>query len=177
MIAPVYFTLETRKRGIDVQGPGWHPEKLGLSVAVTLTGNGVRSFQERDLPKLMRVLRAADLVIGYNLVEFDFNVLSGYPDFALECIKYLDMLHEIEEAAGYRVGLHDLEMASSLESEGHSFLDSVQLWKEGRIDELKFASETRVRRIRAVHEYGMRKGEVVYFKNEQRDRQPLPVKW
>ena len=58
----VYLTLETQKRGLDIGG--WYPEKMRLSVAVTLADDEIRTFQEADIPELLRALKSADLRRG-----------------------------------------------------------------------------------------------------------------
>jgi DEAD/DEAH box helicase domain-containing protein len=52
-------------------------------------------------------LLRADLVIGYNVINFDYEVLMGYTivDLPHQC-RTLDLLVEIEKKLGSRVGLN-----------------------------------------------------------------------
>ncbi|MFN2289772.1 MAG: helicase, partial [Anaerolineae bacterium] len=68
----VYFDLETQ-RTFDEVGGRHNIRKLGLSVAVTYsTAAGAFHHYTEDLvDELIAELRAADLVVGFNVLRFD----------------------------------------------------------------------------------------------------------
>ena len=75
----VYFDLETQKSANDVGG--WsHKDQMGMSVGVTYsTALGeYRIFGEGQVQEMIDQLMRADLVIGYNHIDFDYKVLMGY---------------------------------------------------------------------------------------------------
>jgi len=51
-------------------------------VADSLTGEA-RAFFEHQADEMLALLRQADLVVGFNIVGFDFKVLSAYDDGTL----------------------------------------------------------------------------------------------
>jgi len=63
------------------------------------------SFEERELSKLGPILQTADQVIGYNIKDFDFEVLQPYLNFKLADVPYLDLLEEIEKVLKHRIKL------------------------------------------------------------------------
>ena len=78
----VYFDLETQKVASEVGG--WaHIEKMGLAVAVLYHADREEYavYLEKDADKLIQDLRRADLVVGFNVLRFDYTVLSAYSVF------------------------------------------------------------------------------------------------
>ena len=72
----VYFDLETQRTANDAGG--WDRKRdMGMSIGVTYsTGLGeYRIYQEREVDQLIEQLRRADCVVGYNVINFDYEVL------------------------------------------------------------------------------------------------------
>src|SRR5690606_15319768 len=75
----VYFDLETRRSANDVGG--WDRKAdMGMSVGVTFSTaeNRYRIYDESTVQELIDELCSADLVVGFNHVSFDYEVLMGY---------------------------------------------------------------------------------------------------
>ena len=93
----VYFDLETQKSADEVGG--WDKIRdLKMSVGVTYSTAraGYRIYQEREVVELIRELQRADLVVGFNVLRFDYEVLHGYTVFDLTQLPSLDMLVELQ---------------------------------------------------------------------------------
>ena len=75
----IFFDLETPRWSDEVEG-GWsNIPAFGLSLAVTWDDrNGFRVWFENDAIMLVKELDQADKVIGFNIVRFDYEVLSAY---------------------------------------------------------------------------------------------------
>ena len=89
----VYFDLETQKSAEDVGG--WNNiSKMAMSVGVTYsTQRGeYRIYGETEVDELLKELQRADLVVGFNQLRFDYEVLHGYTVFDLTQLPTLDML-------------------------------------------------------------------------------------
>ena len=75
----VYFDLETQK-GSDEVG-GWansHLMKLSVGVVWDSLDERYISYWEKDAEKLVEKLKSADLVVGFNIIGFDYSVLQPY---------------------------------------------------------------------------------------------------
>ena len=75
----VYFDLETQKSAEDVGG--WDKiSNMKMSVAVTYstTRGDYKIYGESQVEDLIRELMRADLVVGFNNLRFDYEVLHGY---------------------------------------------------------------------------------------------------
>ena len=75
----VYFDLETQRSANDAGG--WDKKReMGMSIGVTYsTALGeYRIYQEKEVQALVEQLMKADLVVGFNVINFDYEVLAAY---------------------------------------------------------------------------------------------------
>ena len=110
----VYFDLESQRSANDVGGWG-NKDKMGMSVGVTYsTKTGKYAiYGEPHVDELIEQLNRADLVIGYNHISFDYEVLMGYTilDLKDNC-RSLDMMVDLEEKLGHRLKLDSIARAT-----------------------------------------------------------------
>lgn len=100
----VYFDLETQKSANDVGGWG-RKDLMKMSIGVTYSTRlgAYRIFGEEDADDLVDQLRRADLVIGFNHIYFDYEVLQAYTVLNLkEEIPSFDLMVDLEEKIGHR---------------------------------------------------------------------------
>ena len=80
----LYFDLETQRSADEVGG--WdHISRMGMSVGVTYNcaGSEYRIYGEQQVDDLIKELQRADLIVGFNNLRFDYEVLHGYTAFDL----------------------------------------------------------------------------------------------
>ena len=69
----LYFDLETQKSADDVDGWGnIHLMKLAVGVVWDSLEQKFFSYLENEAPQLVGKLKTADLVVGFNVVKFDY---------------------------------------------------------------------------------------------------------
>ena len=61
---------------------------------------------------LIEELQSADLVVGYNLLEFDYQVLSGYRHVRFQQPPTLDMMQDLAATLGFRLRLDAVATAT-----------------------------------------------------------------
>ncbi|MCX6850575.1 MAG: hypothetical protein NTY98_16770 [Verrucomicrobia bacterium] len=167
----VYLNLETRRTATEAGG--WDKlSVLGVSIAVTITTRGPQIFTEDKIPELAGALSRAERIVGYNLRHFDLKVLAGYAEFSTGKARVVDLLDEVERAAGHRVSLQALASATLGIRFSCDSLDMVKLWKEGKVLDVIEGCSNQVFAIKALHEHARAHGELFYFlhENEQRER-------
>jgi DEAD/DEAH box helicase domain-containing protein len=103
----VYFDLETQRTANDVGG--WDKKRdMGMSLGVTYSTRlgEYRIYPEKRADELVQQLIRADLVVGFNVINFDYEVLMAYTilDLPHQC-RTLDLLVDIEKKLGHRLGL------------------------------------------------------------------------
>ena len=88
----VYFDLETQQSADEVGGWG-NISKMKMSVGVTYsTARGdYKIYGESQVNDLITELQRADLVVGFNNLRFDYEVLHGYTTLDLTQVPTLDI--------------------------------------------------------------------------------------
>lgn len=171
----VVFDVETRRSAADVGG--WHKAGLmGVSVAVAYDSatDGYFSYSQEELPALFERLRAAELVVGFNSLRFDYAVLRPFAPFELRALPSLDLLQRVQERLNYRVSLNNLGQATLEEPKSADGLQALQWWKEGRHEEIAAYCRKDVDLTRRLYLFGLREGYLL-FSNKTGKRVRLPV--
>ena len=132
----VYLDIETQLSSEDLGG--WFHDKMRLSVGcIYQSGNAMHyAFEERDVHQLIGILKKADLVVGFNLRDFDYRVLKAYTDFDMQSLPTWDMMTHVRLDLGRRVSLANIAKGLCLEKAGHG-LEAVQWFKDGDIERIK----------------------------------------
>ena len=174
----VYFDLETQRSAGDVGG--WDKKcDMGMSVGVpysTASGD-YRIFGERDVDALIDQLRRADLVIGYNHINFDYQVLMGYTCLDLPSqVASLDLCTYLDEAINHRPKLDKIAEASLGCGKTAEGLQAIKWWREGKIMEIARYCCFDVKVTKLVHEYGVAHGLVKFFDSAGHEK-VAPVVW
>lgn len=73
----------------------------------------ISGYEEEDIPALISELRAADQIIGYNILGFDYSVLAPYTDVNLSTLPTLDLMTYLHPILGFRPKLDSLAAATS----------------------------------------------------------------
>lgn len=173
----VYFDLETQ-RTFDEVGGRHNIRKLGLSAAVTYStdAGAFRHYTEATVADLVAELRAAGLVVGFNVLRFDYEVLRSYTTEDLGSIPTVDMLDHIYRALGFRVALDNLAGASLGIAKSADGLQAVRWYREGRMPEILAYCQQDVEVTRQLYEYGRQHKHVKYRDRNWRVRM-VPVSW
>lgn len=171
MAGTVYFDLETQRSFGDVGGAA-NKDKMGMSVGVTYateTGQ-YHIFGEDQVEELIDQLVKADLVVGYNHVQFDYPVLMGYTiyDLVAQTVN-CDMMLKLEETLGFRLKLDSVAKASLGAAKTADGLDALKWWqlykKTGENEHLMNIAEYccyDVKVTKEVYEFGHENGFVKY---------------
>jgi DEAD/DEAH box helicase domain-containing protein len=173
----LFLDVETQKSAEDVGGWQNIPDmKLALAVTYNQVTSEFKTHFEKDVDRLLLDLAMADKVIGYNIDRFDLLVLKGYTPWNLTRIRTFDMLADIYRKLGFRVKLGDLAEATLGIGKSGDGLQSLQWWKEGKVDLIEQYCRRDVEVTRDVYVFGQRNGYVLY---RDRDGRPLrlPVEW
>lgn len=174
----VYFDLETQRTANDVGGWG-QKHKMGISVAVTYSTKlgEYRIYRESESADLIHQLVRADLVIGFNHIGFDYEVLMGQAIFDFrDQLRSLDLLVELEKKLGHRLKLDAVAAATLGTGKTADGLEAIRWWQQGKMAELAEYCCFDVKVTKCVHEYGARNGHVKYHDRNGRE-QSVAVEW
>lgn len=174
----VYFDLETRRTANDVGGWG-NKHLMGISVAVTFSTrlNEYTIYTEDEAPALIEQLRRADLVVGFNHVGFDYDVLMGHSIFDFrDQVRSRDLLIDLEKALGHRIKLDAVAAATLGMGKTADGLDALKWWQQGEVAKIAEYCCYDVKVTKCVHEYGAKHGHVKYHDRNGRE-QSVKVDW
>lgn len=173
----VYFDLETQKAAEEVGG--WdHIRDMKMSVGVTYSTarGGYKVYGETMVNELLLELQRADLVVGFNNLRFDYEVLHGYTVFDLRQLPTLDMLVDLQKSLNHRLSLDAVASASLGVEKISDGMQAIRWWREGKVMEIAEYCCFDVKITRLVHEFG-RSRKQVFYKNRFGAKLSVPVKW
>lgn len=132
----IFFDLETQ----DLVPENRDLSTLRISVAGVRRENGETIiFTEEHIDELFLLLDDAGLIIGHNLLGFDYKILQRYATFNVSeqyKSKTMDFLHIIMRKTDRRIALNDLAQRNlGMEKSGQG-KDAPALFKEGKMEEL-----------------------------------------
>lgn len=174
----IFFDLETKLWSSEVDG-GWsNIPAFGMSVAVTWHDeDGFRTWLEHDAIELVKELDRADKIIGFNIVGFDYEVLSAYVSNVHELLdeKSFDIILDLKARLGFRLKLEDISLAALGKSKSGRPEDAVKWFRQGQIEKVVSYCQRDVELTRDIYRYGQEHGLIYY----PRLGQPVavPVDW
>lgn len=173
----VVFDLETQRSAQEVGG--WHnARKMGVSVGVVYDSalDDFLVFRDDRMDELVQALRQADLVVGFNSLRFDYEVLRGYTKFDFSTLPTLDMLDHIKARLGVRLSLDTLGSATLNAAKTADGLQALEWWKQGRMEEITRYCTADVAITRDLYLFGRDNGYLLY-RNKAQKVVRCPVKW
>ncbi len=157
------FDLETQKLADEVGGWGNISRmKLALAVAWDLDSGRWRVYFEKDAGALVDDLLEAKEVIGFNVRRFDIEVLRPYTRKDLSRVRIVDLLEVVKERLGFRLSLASLAEANFGESKSADGVQSVQWYREGRLDLIEKYCRKDVELTGRLYLKGIEEGHVLF---------------
>lgn len=173
----VVIDVETQKGFNEIDRKKLYLLKVSVACAYDSLTDAYTSYEEKELAKLEALLKSADLVVGFNVRDFDLEVLSPYFVSSVQNLPILDLLVEFEKARGHRISLQSVAQATLKASKSGSGLDALRLFQEGRMDELKTYCMDDVKITKDIYEYGIRHGKISFISNRDYQNHDVAVSW
>ncbi len=160
----VVLDIETRRSAQEAGG--WHnPGKMGVSIAVLYDSRDdqFHSYTQDRLKEMLPRLQTAPLVVGFNIIRFDYAVLAPHVQpFDLSKLPTVDMLALIHKQLSYRVSLDNIARATLNSKKSADGLMALRWWKEGRLDLIEQYCRQDVLITRDVFLHGLENGHVLF---------------
>jgi DEAD/DEAH box helicase domain-containing protein len=173
----VYFDLETQKSADEVGG--WsniRDMRMSLGVTYSTARGGYEIYGEDRVDALIRELQRADLVVGFNNLRFDYEVLHGYTVFDLTQLPTLDMLVKLMETLKHRLSLDSIAEATFGLGKTSEGLQAIEWYRQGKMMEIAEYCCFDVKITRMVHEFGATHRQL-FCKNRFGTRMTAAVSW
>jgi DEAD/DEAH box helicase domain-containing protein len=160
----VYFDVESQKLFHEVGGRD--PSRLLLACGVTWSTarNDFAVYWEQDALALVAELKAADRVVGFNIIGFDYEVLRPYAQgINFRTFRSLDMLADIYRTLNFRLSLDSIARATLGTTKTANGVQSVEWFRNGELDKVAEYCKSDVDITRRVYEFGRDNGYVNYY--------------
>lgn len=172
------FDLETQNSFDDVGGRD-NIAALKMSVGITYDPDRdtFEVYPEMRIRELIDDLLEAELVVGFNVRKFDFEVLKPYANGRdLSKIKTLDLLEKLHEVLGHRVKLDSCAEATlGTKKSGHG-LQAIEWFRTGQITKLVEYCKDDVKITYQVYEYGKKHGHI-FITDRSGGKKQVNVNW
>lgn len=174
----VVLDVETRLSAADVGG--WNrADRMGVSVAVVYDSrtDSFTDYPQEAIPQMAAHLASAPLVVGFNLLRFDYKVLTPHaPGFSFATLPTLDLLVKVHEQLSYRISLDNLATATLGAQKSADGLLALQWWKEGRVAEIAAYCRQDVALTRDLFLFGRENGYLL-FTNKAKQKVRVRAQW
>lgn len=159
----IILDLETQKSFEEVGGRGKnHLLKVSVAGIYDYSADRYQVFREHEIPRLSSVLETADQIIGYNIVDFDFEVLRPYLNFDIHQVPHLDILTEIEKVLNHRIKLEDVAQATLGAGKSGKGMEAIMYFKQGRFDDLQRYCLDDVKITKQIYDYAFKNHKLLY---------------
>lgn len=170
------FDVETKKAFDEVGG--YYPEKLGVSIIGTYwrdeQGEEYVGYREDNFSPFWRKLETADLVVGFNILNFDYATLKPYYTGSFTQFPSLDIMVEMEKQLGYRPSLDMVAKETLGEQKNGHGLDAIRYYHDGDWGALEKYCLQDVKVTKELYDYGVREKRL-RFKNKWNNLIEVPV--
>ena len=169
--------METQKSADEVGG--WNNIRdMRMSVGVTFsTSRGdYKIYGEKQVNDLINELMRADLVVGFNNLRFDYEVLHGYTVFDLRQVPTLDMLIELQKVINHRLSLDSIATTTLGVEKTAEGLQAIEWFRQGKLLDIAEYCCYDVKITKLVHEFG-NANKQLFYKNRFGTKLSVNVSW
>jgi DEAD/DEAH box helicase domain-containing protein len=173
----VYFDLETQKSAEEVGG--WdriRDMKMSVGVTYSSAREEYRIYPEKEVDDLVKELSRADLIVGFNNLRFDYEVLHSYTILDLTQIPTLDVLVELQKKLEHRLSLDAVASATLGVEKTSQGMEALLWFRQGRLMDVAEYCCYDVKITRLLHEYGTRYKQL-FYKDRFGQMNVVPVSW
>jgi hypothetical protein len=173
----LYFDLETQKSADEVGG--WDKIRdMRMSIGVTYSSSRqeYRIYTEKQVDDLLNDLQRADLVVGFNNLRFDYEVLHYYTVFDLTQVPTLDVLVDLQAKLQHRLSLDAVATATLGVEKTAEGLQAIHWFRQGRLMDIAEYCCYDVKITRLVHEFGATHKQL-FYKNRFGSTLNVSVNW
>jgi len=169
--------LETQRSFKDVGKQNLHKLRISVVGTYDYTAQAYETYEEKELFRLEKRIREADLLVGFNIRRFDLPVLAPYLFKPVDQFAVLDLIETIEKVRGHRASLESIAQPTLNLRKSGTGIDALALFREGKMDQLKRYCLDDVRLTKEVYDYGRTHGKVYFTSSWDYKTYEIPVAW
>jgi DEAD/DEAH box helicase domain-containing protein len=174
----IVLDIETKFTFDEVGGREKH-EALGVTVAgvYDYTTGKYEAIEENDIARLEERLKLNPLVVGFNIKKFDLPVLKPYLKLDIAAVRAFDIMEEIQNVVGHRIGLDAVAKATLGAGKSGDGMDAIRFYRSGEIERLKKYCLDDVRLTKELYEYGCKNKQLFFDSKFGKGRVTVRLDW
>jgi DEAD/DEAH box helicase domain-containing protein len=173
----IYFDLETQKSAAEVGG--WdkiRDMRMSIGVTYSTARGSYEIYGEDRVNDLIDEIMKADLVIGFNHIRFDYEVLHGYTILDLSQAPSLDLMLDLQKVLSHRISLDAVATATLGSEKTAEGLQAIEWFKQKEFLKIAEYCCFDVKITKLVHEYGSACKQV-FYNNKFGNKMSVEVDW
>ena len=173
----IYFDLETQKSAAEVGG--WdkiRDMRMSIGVTYSTVRGSYEIYGEDRVNDLIDEIMKADLVVGFNHIRFDYEVLHGYTILDLSQAPSLDLMLDLQKVLSHRISLDAVATATLGSEKTAEGLQAIEWFKQKEFLKIAEYCCFDVKITKLVHEYGSACKQV-FYNNKFGTKMSVEVDW
>jgi len=173
----IYFDLETQKSAAEVGG--WdkiRDMRMSIGVTYSTARGSYEIYGEDRVNDLIDEIMKADLVVGFNHIRFDYEVLHGYTILDLSQAPSLDLMLDLQKVLSHRNSLDAVATATLGSEKTAEGLQAIEWFKQKEFLKIAEYCCFDVKITKLVHEYGSACKQV-FYNNKFGTKMSVEVDW
>ena len=131
------------------------------------------TFREEAFAELETLLKQAEIIVGFNLIGFDWPVLAAVLGDWVLSLPTLDLMVEVQKGIKQRLSLNALAKTTLGMSKLGSGLDALEYYRAGDWTRLERYCLEDVKLTRDLYEYAKKNGNLLFQKGAKRGVIPM----
>jgi DEAD/DEAH box helicase domain-containing protein len=174
----IFLDLETQKLAAEVGGwQNTHLMRVSVAVLFDSLENRFLVYREDNMDALLAHLEKADLIVGFNIERFDYQVLSAYTSKLLEQLPTFDILEDVFKRLGFRLSLKHLAAETLDQQKTADGFQAVEWFRQGDMEKLTEYCRQDVAVTRDLFHFGLENGHLVFREKRENRRVRLSLDW
>lgn len=158
----IVLDIETKNSFADVGGKqNLHLLQVSLIGAYSYKRDEYFAFEEKEFPLFEKLLKETGVIIGFSIYNFDLPLISKLYNYDFSKHVILDILQEIEQKRGHRIGLNELAQANIGTGKNGNGLEAIELYKNGEVEKLKKYCLNDVKITKDLYELILQQGHLI----------------
>lgn len=172
----IIFDIETQKGFKDVGGKNnVHLLKISILSFFSFKDNNFFALEEKEISQFTERLKANPILIGFNIKNFDLQVLKPYINMDINQLQCIDIMDDVVNYLGYRVSLDNLAFSTLNKKKSAQGLQALEWFKKGEIEKIKNYCLMDVKLTKEIYEFGAKYGFIKAFAPNNCDIIKIPV--
>ncbi|MBW1859252.1 MAG: DEAD/DEAH box helicase [Deltaproteobacteria bacterium] len=174
----LFLDLETQKLAAEVGGwQNTHLMRVSVVVLFDSVENRFLVYNEDQIDALLGQLEKADLIVGFNIKRFDYQVLSAYTSKALELLPTFDILEDVFKRLGFRLSLKHLAEETLDQQKTADGFQAVEWFRQGDMEKLTEYCRQDVAVTKDLFYFGLANAHLVFREKQENRRVRLSLDW